>query len=139
MEMLNLIVMHGRLTSDPELKNLSSGKTVCNFDLACNRSWKNSNGDKQEAVCFVRAVAWGKLGELVAKHKKKGEAVIITGRLDQQRWEKDGNKHSRHEIVCESVEFLGKKDDGNGEGRQRRRRQQRGGLYYAITDCRGAY
>lgn len=112
MQMLNLVVMHGRLTGEPDLKTLGSGKTVCNFDLACNRSWKDGAGNKKEAVCFVRAVAWGKLGELVKEHKRKGDAVIVTGRLDLQTWEKDGQKHSRHEIVAESVEFLGKKSEG---------------------------
>lgn len=112
MQMLNLVVMHGRLTSDPELRNLDSGKAVCNFDLANNRSWKDGAGNKKEAVCFVRVTAWGKLGELVREHKRKGDAVIVTGRLELQQWEKDGQKHSRHEIVAESVEFLGKKSDG---------------------------
>ncbi len=112
MEMLNVVLMHGRLTGDPELKNLPSGKSVCNFDLACNRSWKDGAGNKKEAVCFITVVAWGKLGELVREHKRKGDSVIVKGRLDLQTWEKDGQKRSRHEIVAESVEFLGKKSDG---------------------------
>lgn len=112
MEMLNLVVMHGRLTGEPDLKTLPSGKRVCNFDIACNRSWKDGSGNKQEAVCFVRVVAWGKLGELVKEHKRQGDSVIVTGRLDLQSWEKDGAKHSRHEIGAESVEFIGKKNDG---------------------------
>ena len=111
MQMLNMVLMHGRLTDTPELRAIPSGTQVCNFGLACNRSW-GSGDQKKEDVCFVQVVCWGKLGELVAKHKSKGDAVIVTGRLDLQTWEKDGKKHSRHEIVAESVEFLGKKSEG---------------------------
>ncbi len=112
MEMLNKVLMHGRLTAEPDLKTLASGSKVCNIQLACNRTYKDGGGNKVEAVCFITVVAWGKLGELVAQHKRKGDAVIVTGRLDLQTWEKEGQKRSRHEIVAESVEFIGKKSDG---------------------------
>jgi single-strand DNA-binding protein len=101
----------GNLTRDPELKFIASGSAVCEFAIALNRSYKGKDGKTAEEVTFVDVVAWGKLGEIVAEHCKKGKQVHIEGYLKQDRWDSpEGKKMSRIRIVAERVVFLGSKE-----------------------------
>lgn len=103
---LNKIIIIGRLTKDPELKNLSSQKEVVIFSVANNRSWTHA-GEKVVEVSFFNCVAWGKLATLINQYCKKGNQVAIAGRLQQNRWEdQNGNKRSNVEIVVDSIQFL---------------------------------
>ncbi len=101
----------GNLTRDPELKFIANGNPVCEFSLALNRSYKGKDGKVSEEVSFVDVVAWGKLGEIVAEHCRKGKQVHVEGYLKQDRWDSpDGKKMSRIRIIAERVVFLGSKE-----------------------------
>ena len=81
--MLNHIVMMGRLTKDPELRQ--AGDTpVCSFRIACDRDYKNKAGEKE--TDFVDVVVWRKMGENVAKHFTKGRMAVVSGRLQVRPW-----------------------------------------------------
>lgn len=95
---LNNLSIGGRLTRDPELRHTQSGTPVCKFSIA-------SNGWKDDDVCFVDCTAWGKSAEALHKHVKKGDPVIVAGKLELERWEKDGAKHQRHSINVRDWHF----------------------------------
>jgi single-strand DNA-binding protein len=108
----NQVTLMGNLTRDPDLRQIPSGQSVCSFSLALNRSYKGADGNWQEVTDYVDVVAWGPLGERVAQYVTKGRPVLVSGRLQSQSWEKDGQKRSKVEVVANDVTFLG----GRGEG-----------------------
>src|SRR3989304_8603649 len=103
----NQLILMGNLTRDPELRTTPNGTSVCGFSLALNRSYKSADGDWQEATDFIDIVAWGPLGERVAQYLTKGRAALVSGRLQSRRWEQDGQKRSKVEVVANDVTFLG--------------------------------
>lgn len=109
---INQVILMGNLTRDPELRTTPTGQNVCSFSLAVNRSWQDQSGQLQEAVDYFDVTAWGKLGELVNQYLAKGRKCLVMGRLSQRSWEKDGQKHSKVEVVANDVTFL----DGGGQG-----------------------
>lgn len=108
---INQVILMGNLTRDPELRSTPGGQSVCSFGLAINRSWQDQQGQTQEAVDFFDITAWGKLGELVHQYLRKGRRCLVQGRLSYRAWEKDGQKHSKVEVVANDVTFL---DSGTG-------------------------
>jgi single-strand DNA-binding protein len=106
----------GNLTRDPELRTTPSGASVCSFSLALNRSYKNSEGNWQEATDYIDITAWGPLGERVAQYLTKGRPALVSGRLQSRSWEQDGQKRSKVEVVANDVTFLG--GPGGGAGSQ---------------------
>lgn len=108
---LNSVSLTGRLTADPELKEFGEGKQVANFSLAVNE-YKKGDGD---AVSFVPVTVWNKTAEVAKNFLSKGSQVAIKGRLQQQRWEQDGQKRSKIQIVCESLTLLGGKKQESAE------------------------
>ena len=112
---MNRIFLIGRLTRDPELRYVPSGQPVANFTLAVDRSFKNSQGERE--TDFIDIVAWGKTGEICAEYLKKGRQVMIEGRLKQDRWEaQDGKKMSKVRVTAENVQFVGSRPAGEGGG-----------------------
>jgi single-strand DNA-binding protein len=106
----------GNLTRDPELRQIPSGQSVCQFSLALNRSYKGADGEWQEATDYIDVVAWGPLGERVAQYVTKGRPVLVNGRLQSRSWEQDGQKRSKVEVNAQDVTFLGGRGDDNGNG-----------------------
>jgi single-strand DNA-binding protein len=106
---INRVVITGNLTTDPELRNLSSGTSVCKLRLACNTRRKDSaSGDWADKPNYFDVTVWGSQGQAVAKHTAKGRPVAIDGRLEWREWETDdGAKRQAVEIVADSVQFLG--------------------------------
>ena len=112
---LNKALIYGNLTRDPELRSLPSGTSVVNFALATNRVWKDSDGNKQEAVEFHNIVVFGKQAELVSQYLRKGSSALIEGRIQTRSWEgKDGEKKYRTEIVADRVQFGPRSSGGGG-------------------------
>jgi single-strand DNA-binding protein len=103
----NQVILMGNLTRDPELRSTPNGHNVCSFSLALNRSYRNADGDWQEATDFIDVVAWGPLGERVAQYLTKGRPALVNGRLQSRSWEQDGVKRSKVEVVAQDVTFLG--------------------------------
>ncbi len=108
----NKVVVAGNLTRDPELRFTNGGIPVCGFGLAVNRV-----RSKTEEVDFFDISAWRELGETIANYKKKGDPILVEGRLQFRSWEaQDGTKRNKVDIVAENVQFLGGKPEGNGSG-----------------------
>lgn len=102
--MLNKIIAAGRLTATPELKMTPSGTPVTNFTLACERDFKDSNGEK--GTDFIEVVCWRNTAEFVSKYFSKGRMAIVSGRLQVRPYtDRDGNKRKAAEIVAESIYF----------------------------------
>ena len=100
---MNTIQLIGRLTADPELRSLASGKPVANMRLAVARR------DRDAAPVYVDVVAFDKLAAVCAEHLEKGRQVAISGRLEHSQWEaKDGARRSKHEVIANDVDFLAK-------------------------------
>ena len=111
---LNKVMIIGRLGNDPELKTLTSGSSVCNFNLATSERWNDKEGQKQERTEWHRIVAWGKQAELCGKYLSKGRQVYIEGKLQTRSWEdQQGQKKYTTEIIANSVQFLGSQQQQN--------------------------
>ncbi len=96
----------GNLTRDPEVKSLPSGIKVATFSLATNRTFKDSQGKKQEATEYHNAVAFGKVADVIAMYSKKGSSLYIDGRIQTKSWDaQDGTKRYKTEIVVENFQF----------------------------------
>ena len=110
--MLNHVTIMGRLTKDPELR--TAGDTpVCSFRIACDRDFKNKDGEKE--ADFVDVVVWRKLAENVAKYFTKGRMAVVDGRLQIRPWtDKDGEKRYSTEIVADHVYFGDSKRTSEG-------------------------
>ena len=111
----NKVTLMGNLTRDPELRTTQNGNSVCNFSLAVNRTWRNSDGEQQEEVDFIDCVAWGKAGELIEQYTSKGRPLLVSGRLKQDTWEQEGNKRSKLEVVVEDFNFVGGGSDESSD------------------------
>ncbi len=108
--MLNRSIIMGRLTRDPELRNVGD-VPVCNFTLACDRDYKNASGEKE--TDFIDVVAWRSTAEFVSKHFAKGRMAVADGRLQVRDWmDRDGGKRRSTEIVADNVYFGGSKPSG---------------------------
>lgn len=116
---LNKVYIIGNLTRDPELKSLPTGNKVTSFSVATNRVWKDQNGAKQESVEFHNIVVFGRQAETSAQYLKKGQQVMIEGRIQTRSWDdKNTNeKKYRTEIIAESVQF-GSKTGGSGDSQE---------------------
>ena len=108
----NRVVLAGNLTRDPELRFTGGGIPVCEFGLAVNRV-----RSKNEEVDFFDITAWRELGETIANYKKKGDPILIEGRLQYRSWEaQDGSKRSKVDVVADNVQFLGRGGGDSAEG-----------------------
>ncbi|HWX86784.1 MAG TPA: single-stranded DNA-binding protein [Solirubrobacteraceae bacterium] len=109
---INRVVLIGRLTSDPELRALPSGSTVCGLRVACNGIRKSSAGEYTEKPNFFNVSVFGPVGESVHRYMRRGGRIAIDGHLKWREWETpEGDKRQAVEIVADSVQFL----DGRGE------------------------
>ena len=105
---INKVILIGRLTREVELKTTPSGTSVANFSIASGRKFKSGDEMKEE-TSFFDCVAWGKSGEIINQYVKKGDRIGIEGRLLQRRWESEGKKGQKVEIVVENFQFLNDK------------------------------
>jgi single-strand DNA-binding protein len=110
---LNKVILIGNLTRDPELKAIASGNKVCTFGLATNRVYKDSNGVKQEKTDYHNIVVWGRTAENVATYMKKGNQILVEGRLETRSWDDPAtnSKKYRTEIIADTIQF-GNKTNG---------------------------
>jgi len=115
---INRIVMTGNLTKDPELRSLPSGTSVCELRIACNTRRKDqASGEWTDKPNYFNVKVWGAQGENAARYLSKGRPVAIDGRLEWREWEaQDGTKRQAIDIIADSVQFLGSREDGGGGG-----------------------
>jgi single-strand DNA-binding protein len=113
---INRVVLTGNLTHDPELKSLPSGTSVCKLRIACNTRRKDAaTGEWGDKPNYFDVTVWGAQGENCAQYLSKGRPVAVDGRLEWRQYEVDGNKRQAVDIIADSVQFLGSREDaGNG-------------------------
>lgn len=106
--MINKVIEMGNMCADPELKQTQGGTSVCSFNIAVNRYSKDPTEKK---VDFFTVVAWGPKAEFVCRYFKKGQAIVIVGRLENRDWQdKNGNKRISTEIIAEEISFGGNRE-----------------------------
>ncbi len=108
--MLNVVVLTGRLTADPELKTTSSGIAVCSFSIAVERRYRSG---EERQVDFINIVAWRASAEFVSKYFKRGQMIAVEGSLQSRRYQdKDGKNRTVYEVVASNVQFADFKSVG---------------------------
>jgi len=131
MSSVNRVHLIGNCGRDPEVKYTAQGSAVCNLTLATSRKWKNKQtGDMMEETEWHRVVLYERLAEIAGEYVKKGKSVYIEGRLKTRKWtDKDGIEKYTTEIVAESLQLLGSKDEGQQRPSQQKPipQAQRGG------------
>lgn len=107
---LNKVILGGRLTADPELKQTTSGISVCSFSLAVNRKFQKE-GEQQ--TDFISCVAWRNTAEFISKYFKKGSSLCIVGSIQTRTWT-DQNNQKRYatEVIVDEAMFVDSKSDG---------------------------
>ena len=104
---MNIIILTGRLTRDPELKTGQSGKAYARFTLAVERPMQKDETD------FINCVAFGKTAELIGEYLRKGRKAGVTGRLQMGKYEVNGEKRTSYDVIVDSIEFLESKNTVN--------------------------
>ena len=105
---MNLVVISGRLCDNPQLSYLPSQTPVVDFRFASNRKWKDGDGNPKESVCFISCRCFDKQAETINKFLRKGNPLIIQGRLDLEQWTTaDNQKRSKHRIFIKEFTFMG--------------------------------
>jgi single-strand DNA-binding protein len=108
---INVVVLGGNLTRDPELRYTPSGTAICEFTIANSKKYKQ-NDEWQEKTGFYNCICWGKRGEIVNEYFEKGRPILVKGELEFQQWEtKDGDKRSTVKINVQDFDFVGGKQD----------------------------
>ena len=104
---LNKVVLAGRITADPELKQTPSGVSVVRFTLAVNRRFSRNNDQGEQQTDFITMVAWRQTAEFISKYFRKGSALCVTGSIQTRSWtDQQGQKRYMTDIVAEEVQFV---------------------------------
>ena len=104
---MNKVILIGRLTRDSELRYTENQTAVCEVNLAVDREYKKDEAD------FIKCKVFGKLGETLNKHTKKGDLIALSGRIQTGSYEKDGKKNYTFEVIADSIKFLQQKKEEN--------------------------
>jgi len=105
---LNKVVLAGRMTADPELKQTASGISVLSFTIAVNRRFVSKNNEQGENQAdFISVVAWRQTAEFISKYFKKGSAICVTGSIQTRSWQdQQGQKRYATEVVADDASFV---------------------------------
>ena len=111
---MNKVILCGNLGADPEIRTTNGGTSVATLRLATNERLKTAAGDWEPHTEWHRVTAWGKTAENLAQYKKKGDTILVEGRLQTRKWQDDsGADRYSTEVVADKVEFVG---GGRSEG-----------------------
>src|SRR5882762_8713656 len=109
---VNKVILVGNLGKDPEVRYLEGGAAVANFSLATSESYKDKTGKKVDQTEWHNIVVWRGLAEIAEKYLKKGMQIYVEGKIRTRSWDdKEGNKRYTTEIVADTFNMLGRKDD----------------------------
>ena len=112
--MLNRVILMGRLTKDPELKQTPNNISVATFSLAVDRNYQSDKDNKQ--TDFINIVAWRHTAEFVGKYFTKGQLVAVEGSIQTRSYQdKDGNNRTVFEVVADQVYFAEKNQNGENK------------------------
>ena len=107
---LNKVILGGRLTADPELKETPQGVSVTTFSMAVNRRGKDAQTD------FINCVAWRQTAEFICKFFKKGSSICISGSIQVRSWDdNNGNKRYATEVIADEAFFVDSKADASSD------------------------
>ena len=102
---LNKVILMGHMTADPELKQTTSGISVCSFSIGVNRRYSKAD-QGQQSVDFINIVSWRQQAEFVSRYFKKGSSIIVCGSLQTRNWtDNQGQKRYVTEVVADEVSF----------------------------------
>jgi single-strand DNA-binding protein len=105
MTSFNRVILIGNLTADPELKQTTSGISVCSFNIAVNRPYSK---DTDQKCYFINVQAWRQTAEFVSRYFKKGKPILVCGKLQTRDWtDSNGQKRYATEVVADEVSFVG--------------------------------
>ena len=106
----NKVILGGRLTADPELRQTPSGVAATSFSIAVNRPY--SKNQEQQQADFINCVAWRSTAEFITKYFKKGSSICVTGSIQNRSWtDKDGQKRYATDVVVSEATFVDGKND----------------------------
>ena len=112
---MNKAILIGRLTRDPELRTTPTGRNVCQFSIAVNRTYTNANGERE--ADFINCVVWDKQAENLAKYQKKGNQIAVDGRIQTRNYDdKDGKKVYVTEVIAEETYFADSRREAEANG-----------------------
>lgn len=112
---VNKVILIGNLGKDPEIRYVNDNNPVANFSVATSESYKDKDGEWQEITEWHNVVAWRALAERAEKYLKKGKQVYVEGKIRTRSWDdKDGNKRYTTEIVADTLQILGRREEGEG-------------------------
>ena len=107
MASFNKVILVGNMTADPELKQTTSGTSVCSFSIAYNRRPTKGAEQNQQTVDFFNIVAWSQTAEFVSRYFKKGMPILVCGRLQTRKWtDPQGQVRNTVEVVAEEATFV---------------------------------
>jgi single-strand DNA-binding protein len=114
---INRVTITGNLTRDPELRSTQGGTSVCSLRVAVNTRRKNAGGEWEDYANYFDVTVWGNQAESCATYLQKGRPVAVDGRLQWREWTNDkGDKRQAVDIVADTVQFLGSREGGGGNG-----------------------
>ena len=114
---INRVVLTGNLTKDPDARTTPNGLAICKLRLAVNTRRRNGAGDWEEKANYFSVTVFGRQAESCGQYLRKGRPVAIDGRLEWSEFEVEGQKRQSVDIIADTVQFLGGRDDaGNGNG-----------------------
>ena len=109
---MNKIMIKGRLTRDPELKTAANGTELCKFTVAVDRRRQK---DKEQQTDFFDCTAFGNTGAAISKYLTKGREILVEGRMESSKSEKDGQKRTWWGVTVDTFEFCGSRNDGSAQ------------------------
>lgn len=113
---MNVVIITGRLGSDPNYKSLESGKDLCKLSVATERSYTKRDGSREKETDWHDVVVWGAQAKACSNHLQKGQMVEVVGSIRHRSWEdKDGNKRRSTEIIAREVNFGAKSGGGDSK------------------------
>jgi single-strand DNA-binding protein len=114
--MYQYTVIVGNVGRDPEMRYTGSGVAVCDFSVAVNRRWRDSQSNEtREKTTWFRVTAWRALAETVNQYVHKGMRILVTGEVDASAWvDNDGQARATLEITARDIKFLSRRDEDTG-------------------------
>ena len=112
---LNKVMLIGNLGRDPEMRYTPNGTAVANFSIACNRTYTDREGQRQEETEWVRIVCFARQAEIAGQYLQRGSPIFVEGRLQTRSWEdQQGQTRYMTEVVANNFQFLGSRGGGGG-------------------------
>lgn len=111
---MNNVILMGRLTADPELRQTQSGIASCRFSVAVNRKFKDKQSGEYTAD-FINCQAWRQTAEFISKYFRKGDMIAVEGSMQNNNYENNGVKQYTYIVVAENVEFGGSKNNNQSQ------------------------